>query len=528
VGPEPEHFDVCSAFRQHGLACVVRFCRATVAGRLPLLRRLLTVGGFLVCGWLLGGIQAAHAADGPSPPLPAVTEGVTGGVADSVKTAVRDLTAPAGRVTEAGKRGAAPPRSGPSDADVLDAGVPEVDVSEVVGEAVAPPARAARRPPADKQVSPTARTGTDRRAGAVSSGTAQDAQEDDAAPDRAVRGVADGVLGSVTSAVSAVTAEADAVVRNAGVAAPLPEAGVTGPAGLVGSAVSGPTSPAITTVGSVADTLNRPLGALTAPLTAPLSPLTAPLGTLTAPLGPLTAPLGPLTAPLATLTAPLATLTAPLATLTAPLGTLTAPIGPLTAPLGSITAPVAELAAPVTAPPAMLVTGVTAGVVSGIIAPPPGYETRAESLYRAPTRASPGLTGPVSAGLCRVIDVVGQCADIMSPPIVMCFVRAVDGVRTRPRDASCPVLGWSPSEHVSESSFAGRYGAADGKPAPAKPRGPFSGDPSHALPKSWHGDGAGDPARAWEARVIATFVPAWFVAPPAISTAADEPAYSPD
>jgi hypothetical protein len=443
----------------------------TQVARLPLLRRLLTVGGFLVCGWLLSGVQTAHAADGPpAPPLAAIT----GGAADSVKAAVRDVTAQASRAAEPAPaegpdRDSAPPRPGLTDVDVSELDISEMDVSEVAGRAVAAPARAAPRPPADKPVPRTARTGADR-------------------PDHAVRGVATGLLGSVTG--TAVTP-----VTNMAVGA---ETG------------TGLTSSATATVGSAADALNRPLGGLTAPL----GPLSTSLGTLAAPLGPLSASLSPLAEPLRPLSAPLRTLTAPL--------------GPLTAPLETLTAPVARLAAPVTAPTAMLVTGVTAGVVTGIVAPP-GYATTSSGSPFGPLpRAGPGLAGSVSAELCRAVSVF-RCAPVMSPPIVVCSVRGADGARAeRPAGVLCLMMGWSPPEHGFGESAAGPGRATShNAPAPGGPRSPLS-DHSYALPKTWHGDGAGDPARPWEARVIAAFEPAWVVAPPAIRTAADEPAFSPD
>jgi hypothetical protein len=71
-------------------------------------------------------------------------------------------------------------------------------------------------------------------------------------------------------------------------------------------------------------------------------------------------------------------------------------------------------------------------------------------------------------------------------------------------------------------------GQATGPFSPGAPNVPLSGGSNRALPTSSHNDGSCDTPHSWRARVPEAFVPARIVVSPAVRTAADEPAFSPD
>jgi hypothetical protein len=275
------------------------------------------------------------------------------------------------------------------------------------------------------------------------------------------------------------------------------------------SGLAGLTGQAANPVDSVTGIIGGPLGAVSAIGAGALAGID-PSGVLTDPVGALTGVLGQ--GPLGVLTSTLEGVLGQLQGLTAQLipqvDAILRPVAQVSGVIGVVTIPrVLPIAVP-----------------SGTSVPPTGSAT-----YPSP---APPRAGPVPTGTARTSD--GQAAaggvdfqHVASPPAAPAqqhpgadgnssTVRVLRGLRPPP--TRCP--GLAPAHLMS--------GQRHDPFSPGDPSNPLSGSANRALPTSSQNDGTGDAAPPWEARVTEVSVPAWVVAPPAVRTAADELAFSPD
>jgi hypothetical protein len=280
----------------------------------------------------------------------------------------------------------------------------------------------------------------------------------------------------------------------AGLTGPLRDATVLDPLSVLGDP-AGLLRPVTDVIGSVAGLVADPSAVLTGPLGNLLTTALAtnPLGVLTAPLKGVLGQVGGLTAQLIPqfggLLGPVAGLVAPIEGIGGPAGLADeTPIGSLLPSEGSAAAwPAGDPSSTVGSWP---MAGMPAG--SGHVGMGGSVEQQIAQAPVTPTELPLG-TGP-RASSSRVLR--GQWPQ---PP---------------------PRLPAVPRDHMS--------GQSTGPFSPGDPNVPLSGTSNRALPSSSQNDGSGDTPHSWQARVLEAFVPARIVAPSAVRTAADEPAFSPD
>jgi len=251
--------------------------------------------------------------------------------------------------------------------------------------------------------------------------------------------------------------------------------------------------------------------------------------------------IGDVAAPVLGTTGAVGALTRQLGALATPLvggalGALTAPLDGVLSQLGDLTAGLIQQVDAIIAPVTRVV-----GQVEGM-AVPEGIPTIAiiepNAAVIQPTGSSTypsaGLpdTGPSPVGVWPAD--AGHAAATGSDSLQFANPPAAPAEEPLGADADASTVQvlrgmWPPamrSPGVAPTHLRG--GQSDDPFSPGGPNGPMSGGANSALSTSSLKDGTGDTPVSWEARVTDAFMPAWIVAPPAVRTAADEPAFSPD
>jgi hypothetical protein len=188
--------------------------------------------------------------------------------------------------------------------------------------------------------------------------------------------------------------------------------------------------------------------------------------------------------------------------------------------LGGALDPVARLVGPL---PKIIVSGGLPVLLPGrVLVPLPGSSTAPATGPPSPV-PWPWGTSTVPGG--HATSAGSDCLQATDPPAAPGSPPpgADDGVSTVP--VMCGV--WPLPTHIP-SVPATHLTGGPGPFPPGGPADPGSGAANRALPTSSQNDGTGDAPTCWQARITDMFVPAWTTAPPAVRTAADEPAFSPD
>ncbi|HEX6470070.1 MAG TPA: hypothetical protein VF069_13315 [Streptosporangiaceae bacterium] len=497
-----------STARGHGWR-VVR--RSTGAGA----RRVLVGGGILVGGWLLlsGLASAAHAAASPLP-APSVP-GAGGTVSETLSTIGATARQTAGH---AASRPPAPPPA----------------AATARGASARPGGTTSARPtaPAGSSTSAPAARRTGRDVGSAAKQVA--GQVTSHLPGRlpALPGAPDGSGGSGGGGSGAAGSGGQAGAgRGSGIAPPgglgdrgagIGVSGITDASGVIdSSSVAGLSG--VTGLGGLVGTdglksldglgggnglaggsglVRQPVAAL-GQLGAIASPGTAPVG------GALTEVLG---------MGPLGVVTDSLAGVLGQLDRLT---GRLVSNLGWALEPVTRIVDPL--PKVILPGGLPVPLPGGATGPPRGSSPPSTGPP-APVPWPPG-TSTLPAGQAVSAGGGSNSLHVADKP-------AVPGAPPSGADGgtyAVPVLcGLWPTPTRMPNVPPTHLTGGSGPFTPGGPTDPASGAVNRALPTSSQNDGAGDAPVYWQARITDVFVPALPVGPPAVRTAADEPAFSPD
>lgn len=277
--------------------------------------------------------------------------------------------------------------------------------------------------------------------------------------------------------------------------------GVTGAverASRAGSTVAGP-DPRSAAAG-------QPSGTPSVPTTLPPVPGSSPIPPVTS----IPALLEPLAAPLSAVSGPLAGMA----------GQIDGGVGLLEGPVGTVITRASGVIASVVATSTGLVRG-TGVVVSDVLdqpVPTTGFR------YPLGVASWPVPINP--SNICSITDPPFLSEAAPAPPVGARQFDPAAGIRS---DAAMSWMMWLPPVQTSEIPSEDPWSGPISTPSsPVLPSAPRSGEPSHTLSGPSHGDGAGDAARPWEARLVDLFMPAWSTTPPVVRTAADEPGFSPD
>ncbi|HZB29238.1 MAG TPA: hypothetical protein VE465_03630 [Streptosporangiaceae bacterium] len=572
------------------------------------MRRLLVVGGLLICGWLLGSPQSAHAADvAPPPAMSNAADGIRAITTHGAATRTRDHD-----VSTAG----APGRPHRRHADRAD----RADRGERADRTAHPMFTRPADAVATRSSAPLARTQSDKAVRDILTGTRQAVHQIPAAAEPISRGPQAHARPATRSAGSAVLGQTQAFAKlpalhaplepgpaaashGAAVPAPLPVfaelsqapspathaigalpdlvtgpfrgtsglgpppffgAGIPGlvthavssvigslhgttaldpatalrdttgldphlafaaPAGVPGAApalVTGLTGHPLPLVGGIValpgsgtDVIGSGPGIIQRPYDA----IGAVAALVSGPAGVLTGPLGALV-PTALGTKALDALTAPLKSVLRQLGRLTTH---LLAQVAGLLEPIARLLGPIDR---LGLTGALADATPlGSVLPPAGLATACAPPGPSPpggpwpATAVPAGSGQIAAG--------GSVEQLTAyPPAAPAAQPLGVGPYAVTSDFLCGQ--WPQPPRSPDVAHAYLSGQSTDPFSPGDSNVPLSGTSNRALSGSSHNDGGGDTPHSWQARVPEAFVPAGFVAPPAISTAADEPAFSPD
>jgi hypothetical protein len=554
------------------------------------LRRLLVVAGLLICGWLLSGVQSAHAADRPPGPATSMSNAV-----DAVRSATeqaaerqRDHTGghTASRTSASGTAAHSSAQSSAGSRRALSglqhAVTSARTASKRAGDmAAASPSRSARTITPDATTPDATTPGT--AADAATHALSARAGDVGAAPSRSARTTSPGIApgGPAAGALRGILTGTRQAVRRATSAGDVISTGV--PTGVTEAGLSravrraGPAPPGGAEPGRLADlpasTLHRPpqapdpLPALDALPPPALDPLPALAGLPPPALDPLAGPGG-----LAILPGPVVTDVVGSATGIVPL-----PVGPV-----GVVSAVAALGggqSGVLSGPLLgtVTSSLSSAALQGLVAP---LDRVLGQLNDLAVQLIPRLLGAITP-ITQVLAPIGGLAlseSIVATPPVKALIRPSSSVAdgcatvrpaypdiysaTGPVDWSHVTIGGSaeqtvanaPATHAEPPLAIGPHdsavevlcgqwpqprqspgvpaahmsGQGNGPLTPGEPNTPLSGGSTRALPSSSQNDGTGDTPASWQARVTEAFVPIRIAVPLAIRTAADEPAFSPD
>jgi hypothetical protein len=470
-----------------------------------LARRLLVVGGLLICGWLISSLQSAHAVDLAPPPVPGV---------DKVAAAARAVAAPQPPTAKTTATRSATARN----------------------DSARPPTRAATRAAtrATTRATPAA-SGASRGRADRTGHTDHTGHTGHTAPARAGGGASPvpPATAGASSAADTVSGLLDGVGRTGRPAA----TGTTSthspgpPGGHIAAGQSTGLSTGLSMglpVQTGSQLVDLPGG--TPPLTGP----TSPAGALTRQLGALiTAPLGAAPPGIAPLGLP------PLGL--PPLGLPPLGLPPLgTGVLGALTAPIEHALGLLPAADLLASVGRVIDQVERPTLPSPlPLVPITEPRRVLPPRTGPLTYPPADSPPAMPAPAGAYPADaghaIASGPDSLQSASAPSGPAERPfgPDAdACTVEvlhgTWPPGMRAPGVVIHLRTGLGTAPFSPGDPATPAPGGSTRALTTSSQNDGTGDTPAHWEAHVTDVFMPALIVAPPAVRTAADEPALSPD
>jgi hypothetical protein len=574
------------------------------------LRRLLVVGGLLICGWLLASIQSAHAADVGPPPAASAVDVVHAATTHTPDTHARDHDR-AGTPPATGRRAATAPRTARGGTGLQHA-------NAAAHLSSAPPAGLASLGSSTRsaRVRSAAPAGDALRG--MLNGAGQSVHQAPAAPDTSAIGAA----GSTTPSGARLREFADTPASVLGLAqarrsAPAPDMARAPDATRAAAAQTVPDfspalnsqapgrthaapTPALLALGlfpafdpatpphpppvpgsaqmfRAPPTLNAPLGPTPATTFGPeftgLDPVTAfnpgmalnpaaalPGATVLDPLpvfdearsvsGSAPAAIGALTGLIqypsdvvstvaAVAIGPTGVLTGSFGTvLTTPLGAkalgaLTAPLKGVLGQLGRLTTGLIPQALGLLTPAERLLKPVGGIVLPerlvdnppvGALLPPPASSTACPTYPSRTHRPWPAGAAPAGSGHAAAGGSAEQ--QIAQAPAIPVDQALGSGPRAVTSHLLCGQ--WPQPARSPDVARAHMSGQSNGPFTPGDSNNPVSGTSKGALPTSSQLDGTGDTPHSWQARVPETFVPVRSVAVPAVRTAADEPAYSPD